>query len=376
MRGDEVLEMVPRVQFGCLLVLLGLFLVPSVQAGPVALLLPDGGAERVRQRYEAGEPLARAAYRQLVREAEAYLAREPQPLVGLLRVPRFYDDAEGHRAAARPIRGDSRIAHTLALAYAVTGDERFGEQAVRYLLAWVESLEGPGWGTARDALVLQPRADTPIVIGTAFPNFLYAYALVEERLSGDERTAFADWLRRFVSYYLGEELYPNNHHNFQSLFLLCAGRVLRDDGLVERALRYYGRGLRVQIHPGGRLPRELRRGEKGSTYTLMALEAMVQFAVVAKNAGVAVRDWTSAGDAGLQDAVGFLASFLQDPAAWPDGPERVYPSHPGEWGYLFEFPYLWWGEEEWEPLLSQRPYGHHNRAYTLLFATLLTLAYE
>ena len=320
--------------------------------------------------------MARAAHSQLVREAEAYLVREPQPLKGLLRVPRFYHDADGHRAAARPIRGDSRIAHTLALAYSVTGDERFGEQAVRYLLAWVDSLEGPGWGTVWDALVLQPRADTPIVIGTAFPNFLYAYALVEERLNGDERAAFADWLRRFVSYYLWEELYPNNHHNFQSLFLLCAGRVLRDAELVERALRYYRRGLRVQIHPGGRLPRELRRGEKGSTYTLMALEAMVQFAVVAENAGIAVREWTSAGGAGLQDAVGFLGLFLSTPEVWSDGLQRVYPDHPGDWGYLFEFPYLWWGEEDWEPFLLHRPYGHHNRAYTLLFSTLLTLAYE
>ncbi len=344
----------------------------SVKWDSPRLLISPQQLESLHRKIEAGIPDVVEAYELLLWEAKAYLDTEPQPISGELRVPRFYRDKEGHRAQARPIRGQSRTTHVLALAYALSGEEAFGQKAKEYLFAWVNELTGPAHGgDIWDLLIFRFRADTPIVIGTAFPNFIYAYDLLRAMgmLSYEEEVQFRDWLQKFVKYYIREEFYPNNHHNWQSLFLLCASQALQDKELFERAISYYKGGLRVQIASEGRLPRELRRGEKAGTYTLMALEAMVQFVAVAENHGINLHDLKSRTGNTLKDAIDYLADFVIDPMSWQvqSSHDLITPAHPGEWGYLFVFPLHWWGEKDYEQVVGERPYGHHTRAYTLLF---------
>jgi hypothetical protein len=350
----------------------------SAWASPNLLLTRDRSAE-IKAAIEAGDPVLTAAYQELIQVAEWALGQTPDPVRGAMRAPGYYTrQREKQRAVALPLRRDGRSAHALALAYALSGEPRYGEKAREFIFAWVEHMTHPGNGNPWYWLVaLQQRGDTPLVIAYSFPLYIYAFDLLRGGglLSDAEQARFRDWLRRYVRYHQREELYKNNHHNWQVVFLLASAHVLQDDALFRRAVGYYRNGLRVQIRGDGALPRELRRQQRSGTYTLMALEGMVQAVHIAAGHGInTLRDLPSRQAGTLRDAVRFYTEYLDDPGSWrahTNADELNTPGTVADWGWFFELPARWWGEEPFTSYLAQRPYGFDEpRVYTTEFATL------
>lgn len=359
---------------------------PSFQAIPAEawaspnLLVNREDITRIKEAATSDDPVLTAAWRDLFQTADRLLTATPDPIVGELRIPGFYtSERETQQRLTRQLRSDARTAHALALAFALSGKPEYGNKAREFLFAWVHSLtkpvDGGSWWHFYD---LGQRGDTPLVISYSFPSFMYAFDLLkgEGRLSGDDIQAFRQWLRIFVDYRLKEVWYKNNHHNWQVLFLLCAAHALEDPDLFNRALAYYQHGIQGQIRADGGLTRELWRKEKSGTYTLMALEAMVQAVHIAERHGCAeLRGLRSSKGASLEDALDFYLKYLEDPAAWArftNAKQLNTPREPSDWGYVLELPYRWWGKNAYLPFMGKRPYGFEvERCYTLDFATLL-----
>ena len=371
------------VAFGLLLVLA---FGTSAAAQPMAadpfaspnLLVTRDRLDAVQAAVAAGDPLMIAARQQVLDQAQGFLARDPDPIVGPLKVPGFYTkEKETQRAIARRLRGDAWGAYCLALAGALTGEERYLAAAERYLFAWVDSLTRPErWGKG----LINRAGDTAIVSSYSLPNFCFAYDLLrgQGRIDAAEEARFSTWLRRFVEFHDHRALFRNNHDTWRVLFRLCAAHVLGDAGLFARSLDDYRATFRAQVGRKGAMWRELVRGKKAATYTLMNLEAMVQIVHIAEGHGVNdLRDLKPRG-ATLRDAILRLVSFVEDPKSWSRHRWLTWnkrlngPAHPAEWGYVFEVPAAWWGDARYSPLIAGAPYGlTPPRSYTLGFATLL-----
>ena len=377
----------------CLLAILALplYIGQSSETAPMPAVSPEAWAspnllidrkdiDSIKQAVGRKDPVLTAAWQDLFKTADPMLTDTPDPVVGELKVPGFYTaQRETQQRITRQLRKDARTAHALALAFALSGKPEYGTKAREFLFAWVHSVTkpvdaGPWW----HIYDLGHRGDTPLVVAYSFPSFIYAFDLLkgEGRLSEEDIQSFREWLRIFVAYHLRETWYKNNHHNWQVLFLLCAGHALEDPALFDRAVAYYRHGLRTQIRADGALPRELWRKEKSGTYTLMALEAMVQAVHIAERHGYAgIRDLHSRKGATLEDALDFYIRYLEDPAAWAkftNARQVNTPGEPSDWGYIFELPYRWWKKDRYLDFMLKRPYGFGvERCYTLDFATLL-----
>jgi hypothetical protein len=174
---------------------------------------------------------------------------------------------------------------------------------------------------------------------------------------------------------------------------------------MDMAVAYYRDGMHhQQIAADGAMWRELARGQKAATYSLMALEAMVQFVVIAANHGVTdLRDvvansrkstsvdtfeleWVThfhhsgvaSGGGTLHAAFDALRDFVNDPHAWDRWSNTIRanpidgPADPSDWGWVFEVGFAWFGDGSYAALMQHAPYGvDSTRAYTLLDATLL-----
>ncbi|MCO5169941.1 MAG: alginate lyase family protein [Planctomycetes bacterium] len=359
---------------------------------PLNLLMTERRLRELQGALSRGDPLVVAMRDQVVAEATPLLARAPDPIRGVLKVPGYYTKKRAQQQAiTRRLRGDARGAHTLALAFALTGDARFADQAQRYLDAWMSSLTRPvDGGEWYHAFVLQRRGDTPIVMSYSFPAFFYAHDLLRGlgRVDAAAQARFVAWLRPFVDYHRREERYKDNHHAWQCLFLATAAHVTEDRALFAEAVARYRRAFDAQVCPDGSLGRELLRGERAATYSLMATEAMLQVVVIAERHGHAnLRDLRATrtplrlpnrARPRLFEVVDHLAWFVHDPAAWRRAHRLVLrgkqvngPARLTDWGWCFEVAHALWGDPRHLALAGAAPYGlGEPRVYTLDFATL------
>jgi hypothetical protein len=336
-------------------------------------------------------PTIAAAYQGLMRHGAGLLGRTPNPIHGVLSIPGYYTSQQTTmQRLTRQIRGDAAAAHGLALAAAFGASPDHARKAEEILFAWVDQLTHATDGPYQ---FLNAHGDTALVIAYSFPRFCYAYDILRSlgAIDASERARFETWLRRFVAYVQSR---PgqfvdrwNNHHSWKTLFLMCAAHVLEDAPLFDDAVRAYRDGLARQVDPQGAMWRELIRGKKAATYTVMCLEAMVQTVVIAERHGYdltnlavirsAARPGPVGGANGLKSALDLLADFIDDPVTW----RRFLlltrtrtlngPATPTDWGWLYELPAVWWGEPRYARLIAG-PYGAQPaRAYTFSFATLL-----
>ena len=344
------------------------------------LLVNRTRLEEIKRATPQQSPTLTAARDDLLKTAETLVNEAPSPVSGDLKIPAFYtSERETQQRLTRQIRKDARIAHALALAAAVSGNPQYAAKSRDFLYAWVRALKRPvNGGHWWQMFWLEHRGDTPLVVTYSFPSFIYAFDLLkgEGLLDAAEVDEFRQWLKPFVAYCGKEVFYKNNHHNWQALFLMCAAHALEDDTLFQRAASFYRNGLSGQIRADGALPRELWRKEKCGTYTLMALEAMVQSVHIAEAHGMDdLRNLSSRKGGTLETALDFYVGYLRNPEDWrrhTNAKKLNTPGDPSDWGYVFEIPYSWWEKREYRPYMQRRPYGYSvERCYTLDFATIL-----
>lgn len=75
------------------------------------------------------------AYRQLMHYADSIQEVSQNALVDFA-VPGFYDKPEEHRANSLALQRDAFAAYCSALAYRLSGEERYGQKACYFLNAW------------------------------------------------------------------------------------------------------------------------------------------------------------------------------------------------------------------------------------------------
>jgi len=350
------------------------------------LLINKERIKYIKEELVKDDPVISKAYAQLIIDADSCLNKSPNIVVGDFEVPNFYKFPKEHMAIKEKIKVDSKSCFCLALAYAISGDIKYANKSKEFLFAWVNNLGKPKDSDKINFLdIFDPQkagGDTQLVITYTFPNFIYAFDILSGLgvLTPDEESNFRSWLKTYVDFSMKECFYKNNHHSWQSLFIMCAGYALNDKNIFNTGVKYYKNGFILQVQKDGALVFELWRKEKCSTYTLMALEAMLQGACIASNNGYSdIWNMKSKYNGNIKNAVDCMFRFLDKPDNWlidkrkkyAGYTEQIAPNNKSDWGWIFEMPYSLWKDEKYLRYMNKRPYGDADRTYTLIYSTLL-----
>ncbi|MBB5709844.1 alginate lyase family protein [Sphingomonas xinjiangensis] len=240
----------------------------------------------------AGSPAAR----EVIARAQAALGRRPGA------IPKLHTEGtlpgQGIRDISIAAKRDHPIVLDLALAWAVTRDRRYLDQAELYLENWADVYQ----------MSFNP------IDETSFDMLVMATDLTAPDLSPPLAAKLHTFWRRMASGYLDAmDGKPHNAHtNWQShrikLATLAAYRV-GDKALIDRARAAYRRHISVNLRPdGSTFDFEERDALHYVTYNL---DPLMTAALAARAHGENWYDWKAPSDASLAHSVDWLAIFAR-----------------------------------------------------------------
>ncbi len=312
----------------------------SVEAGNGYLVSATELRERAQLAREGREPY-RSAVDDLMVEADRALQRDPQPMNPLShRNGRFLDD--------------TRDAYTLALAWVVSGDERYARGSAAFIMAWVDGVD-----QTRDTCPQRGGSDcaTSLIVSRNAPAFVFAADLLEGSgaIGADDDKRLKHWLAELILPAASER--TNNWGDAGTFMRLCVADFIGDSAAFSAAVEDW-RALMNLVTAEGEIPEETRRGSQGLLYTQGAISYKVASAVIAERRGIDL--WTYEGTDGgtLRAAIDTFARYWEDPDAWPwhEGRLRI-PSVDPAW----EMIYHRWPEAAYARVFAaKRPLGIGN----------------
>ena len=260
-----------------------------------------------------------------------------------------------------PFVDDARRAYGLALAYGLTGEERYAVAARRTIRAWVDTTK-----STADTCPDSGGCHTSLIIGRAGAGFALGADLLDgsDAWSEDDVKDLQEWMRAVLIPAASHR--PNNWGDAGTFLRVVAADYAGDKTEFDAAIARW-RSLIDLIEPDGRIPEEVRRGTAGISYTHEALQYKIAVARIAERRGMDLWDYVGTKGGSLRAAVDRLAYYWFRPEAWPDDPAAVVPST----GPLWEIAYAHWQDARWEPIiLDDRPFG--DRGHSAIRWTTLT----
>ncbi|UIJ45502.1 alginate lyase family protein [Sphingomonas cannabina] len=284
----------------CCTLALALGTIPPAMAQDHAILGPRFGQDA------GNDPAARA----VIRRAGAALDRPPGA------VPQLHTEGtlpgQGIRDASLQAKQDQPIVLDLALAWRLTGDRRYLDQAGRYLEAWVDTY----------------RMSFNPIDETGFDALILATDLTEADLPAPLQDKLQDFWRRMASGYLDamEGKARNSANNWQShrvKLATMAAYAVGDPGLISRARQAFRRQVTANIRPdGSTLDFEQRDALHYVTYDL---DPLLMAALAAKAHGEDWIDWKSPAGSSLAGALDWLEPYATGGKAHVDFVNSTVP---------------------------------------------------
>jgi poly(beta-D-mannuronate) lyase len=296
----------------------------------------DAGA-RVALLRTTADPVLRAAIESCAAPSPETV-RELPVVTYVDRIPAFYGDRKGWRAATRDLRELEEVTGRLSAAFVASGDRAHADRLVDLLSRWAEADALSGFHYTRG----QPQAwfqleGTLIALGLAYAvvrPFMGARAGATE--------AIDDWLARVSLRQIaiedpGTAYCWNNHYYRRALHAAAIGIVAGDDELFRYGVRAVHLAL-AELAPDGSLPREVARGDRVSHYQNYALLFLVPLMQLIARQGVPLWDLAPAGRT-IQDAVDLALDLQTDPRV-----ARRYTRKRQDVGFMSEPRYFSWME--------------------------------
>jgi len=300
------------------------------------LVTPTDLAGRVAAAAKGTEPLA-SAREEVLADADQALTESPRPAASL-NIP----GTEG------PFVDDTATAYGLALAYAVSGDERYAEGAKRYIMAWVDTTT-----ELVNACPDNGGCQTSLIVARVVPGFVFAADLIRPTaiLSADDEAKLRAWLQDKILPILPTR--SGNWGDAGNFSRAVISDYLGDQDGFAKALAEW-RTRMDAVPADGSLPDEVRRGSDGMSYTQEALQYKLGTARLAELRGTDLWSYVGTGGASLRTAVDNLAKYWSTPESWPWDPEVRVPSPSPMWEIAFQH----WTDPSWPAIFAaDRPFG-------------------
>ena len=233
--------------------------------------------------------------------------------------------ALGHMASA---------VQTLALAWYLTGDQRYADRAALLLRTWfldpatrmnphLRYGQGvPGLHEGRSYGIIDTSGLIAVYDAAGLLETAPAWTATDRKAMNDWCRTYLDWLRTSD---LGrkEAAAANNHGSWYAAQAAALALYTGQDGLAREILSACkSQRIDRQIEPGGAQPLELAR-TKSFGYTLYNLQALCTLAHLGDRVGVDLWHYQSADGRSLRKALEYVLPYVDPNKKWPH-PELHY----------------------------------------------------
>lgn len=350
--------------------------------------LSDSHLAAARTRAAKGEQPWAEAYRALVVAADRAMDQAPLSIRQNGGSPWFRQDGayvagrdgvrnpEANHRSSQLARQLGSKCLDLALAWRLTGENRYAEKAVGLIHTWCinrDTYMFPS-GAVIDAATPGGVFGGDITIFGAFHDLFLSMHLLRD-FSGwalRARAGVKRWVRamidaqREVMFYDGREMF-NNWEDARLLYLAKGALALDDLDLLIQVFDRWRVILPIKMTDEGELPRETMR-TRSMHYTLFALSSTVQVAEIARQLGENLHDLVIDGRC-LKKAVDYAAHHLLHMDEWPFEMIEPLSTEHGDVRHLglFETVHSWWGDERYLEVIA----AWGGRPVTAGHATLL-----
>jgi hypothetical protein len=219
-------------------------------------------------------------------------------------------------------------AHTLALAYYFTGDEKYAAKATEFIRVWFldpktrmnpnlkygQAIPGDVEGRSAGLITARCLAELTDAVGLLAGSASWT-ATDQQRM-----IAWADdyfhWLRT-SRIGRGEDAATNNHGTYYDVQAVSLALFLGDTNFARQKL-LAARQIRIakEIQPDGKMPRELGR-TLSFNYSLFNLTAEMQLADIANGVGIDLWHYQGPKGESIFKAVEFMAPYANPARPWP-----------------------------------------------------------
>jgi hypothetical protein len=308
----------------------------------------------------AGDPVVKAAYVELIRHADAALARKPGSVMDKTTTPPSGDRHDYLSIApywwpdpAKPdglpyLRHDGEVnpardtaaydrtaigrlggdAQALGLAYYYTGDLRYATKLAGIVRVWfldpatamnpnadfAQAVPGREKGRAEGVLDTSAFQSVVDAVGLAVPS---------GALRPAEQKALEQWFGRYIDWMLtspngrAENAAKNNHGIWFDSQIAQYALFARRPEMAEKVVTAFPtKRIAAQFDPSGKLPEELTR-TRSLHYSIFALMPAYDVAEIAGCLGQDLWNYHDAQGRGLRKATDFLAGYRGRIDQWP-----------------------------------------------------------
>ena len=202
-----------------------------------------------------------AAYKQLIHYADS-IQEAVQHARADFAVPGYYVKPKEHRANSLALQQDAFAAYCSALAYRLSGEERYGEKACYFMNAWATI----------NKKYSEP--DGPLVMSYSGSAFLMAAELMKDEplWSVEEKSKFQEWVVAVYRKATNEiRLRKNNWADWGRFGSLLVASFLNDPEEIAQNVELIKRDVWDKIAADGHMPEEVVREANGIWYTYFSL---------------------------------------------------------------------------------------------------------
>ena len=303
-----------------------------------------------RQQILAGEEPWASAWSQLLVNAKGRLTEKPSAVADY-RVPGYYDDSAMHQEAKTILLRDTEAAYTAAMVYALGGNlskserDRYADQVVEILHNWASvNKKFSGY-------------DGALVMSYTVSGMVHAAELIWDysKWNSQDRSQFQTWAKTVL--YKAADIKtrrlsssrPTNWNNWGILLALSIDHLTDDLSSLNADIEILKQLIDVQIAKDGRLPEEIKRGDKSISYTAFALESLTAAIEVARNSGGPdLFAWQPPSGGTVKDALRFLFDKgIDHPSTWPVKSAVGHKDNETRSDEVFEVMGRVYGEHKW-----------------------------
>jgi len=246
------------------------------------------------------------AYRQLIGKADSAGMHEYHALADF-KVPGFYIDPAMHRKNSAGLQSDSFDAYACALAYQLSGDKKYAERSLGFLMAWANLNEK------------YSDFDGPLVMAYSGTGMIMAAELLlnYKKWKSTDREKFFTWVRNVYLKSCTEIRTRKNNWADWGRFgsVLCA-QLLDNEAEMTENIRLVKSDLFHKIADDGHMPEETRREKNGIWYTYFSLAPITASMYVVYNSTGENLFELKEGDRSVRKALDYLFYYNQHPDEW------------------------------------------------------------